>query len=72
MELHNQEFHRAFRGYNRKEVDAYMRKVIESYEILVRKEEWTLEQGVPVIPGGKQLLTPRHPQPRVQANALGL
>lgn len=52
LELHNQEFHRAFRGYNRKEVDAYMRKVIESYEILVRKEKWTLEQGVPVTPGG--------------------
>lgn len=58
LEIHNRKFRRAFRGYDCREVDAYMGKVIESYEILVQKDKWTLREGVPVTREGKRLLTP--------------
>ncbi|MFD1396201.1 DivIVA domain-containing protein [Kroppenstedtia eburnea] len=58
LDLHNQEFRRAFRGYDCEEVDTYMVQVIESYEIMTRRADWSLEQGVPVTAEGKRLLSP--------------
>ncbi|MGF7087753.1 DivIVA domain-containing protein [Kroppenstedtia sanguinis] len=58
LDLKNQKFRRAFRGYDREEVDAYMIQVIESFEAITRRTDWSLEQGVPVTAGGKRLLSP--------------
>lgn len=38
-ELHQMEFHRTFRGYNEKEVDAFIRKLVGAYEALVRENK---------------------------------
>lgn len=45
LDLHNQEFRRAFRGYDCEEVDTYMVQVIESYEIMTLEQtgHWSKE-----------------------------
>nr|WP_046159912.1 DivIVA domain-containing protein [Caldanaerobacter subterraneus] len=37
MDIHNKEFRRSFRGYNEEEVDEFLDKVMEDYEMLYRE-----------------------------------
>ncbi|MGB9679415.1 MAG: DivIVA domain-containing protein, partial [Minisyncoccia bacterium] len=37
MDIHNKEFKRSFRGYNENEVDEFLDKVMEDYEMLYKE-----------------------------------
>ncbi|MDI6603966.1 MAG: DivIVA domain-containing protein [Thermoanaerobacteraceae bacterium] len=48
MDIHNKEFKRSFRGYNENEVDEFLDKVSEDYEILY-KENSDLKDRINLI-----------------------
>lgn len=37
MDIHNKEFKRSFRGYNEEEVDEFLDKIMEDYELLYKE-----------------------------------
>lgn len=48
MDIHNKEFKRSFRGYNENEVDEFLDKVMEDYELLY-KENSDLKDRVNIL-----------------------
>ncbi|SNX55275.1 DivIVA domain-containing protein [Thermoanaerobacterium sp. RBIITD] len=48
MDIHNKEFKRSFRGYNENEVDEFLDKIMEDYELLY-KENSELKDRVNIM-----------------------
>lgn len=48
MDIHNKEFKRSFRGYNENEVDEFLDKIMEDYELLY-KENSDLKDRVNIM-----------------------